>query len=284
MNRLLNKVFKFVTIIVITLACGEIGVRAYTAVQYPHKYGKWNIVEKVRNSYRPFRTFGSNHYVSKNDKLSISSRHREHYPFKKDKDTYRIVCLGGSTTENLSVFRHTGKHYPLLLQERLSKEYPDKNIEVINVGNSSYTTAHSLILLELDVISWNPDLVILSHNYNDLATGYWDDEFRVDYSHKFLYEFYNPIMRLTTLNVILQNSALYSILWEKFSRFRVGPKQFKEKSRGELPSEISMDVFKRNLQSFIAISKANNIDVILGSQPLNVDKKNIREIYPAIAV
>lgn len=278
----ITEIFKLLFLILIILICFEIGMRAYIAIRYPEKYGKWNIVEQARKGYRPFRTFGIDHYVEQNGRLYICSRHLELYPFEKGENTYRIVCCGGSTTENMSSFNLTGKHYPLLLQEKLRQRFRDKTIEVINVGNSSYTTAHSLILLELDIISWKPDLVILSHNYNDLVTGYWDERFRVDYSHKFLYDFYNPLERLTLFNILFQNSALYGMLWEKFSRFRVGPKDIKQKSRSNLPRSISIEIFSRNLQSFIAIAKSNGIEVILGNQSIYPDKKTFLEFAPRL--
>jgi lysophospholipase L1-like esterase len=282
MKKKMTRIFKLLFLILITFAFFEIGVRAFIAIKYPEWYGKWNIVKQARKGYRPFRIFGVDHYVDKNGQLYISSRHKELYPFLKNKNTYRIVCLGGSTTENSNAVNRIGKHYPLLLQERLRKTLKHNDIEVINVGNSSYTTIHSLILLELDIISWKPDLVILSHNYNDLATGYWDKEFKVDYSHKFLYYFYNPLERITFFNLLFQNSALYGTLWHKFSRFRVGPKHIKQKSRGNKPSQISIDIFRRNLHSFITIAKANGIDVILGNQPIYPDRDTFLKFAPRL--
>ena len=55
---------------------------------------------------------------------------------------------------------------------------------VISVASSAYATPHSLTLLSLDVLSWDTDLVILSHNINDLQAAYMPG-FKPDYSHKY---------------------------------------------------------------------------------------------------
>ncbi|ETX06172.1 MAG: hypothetical protein ETSY2_18725 [Candidatus Entotheonella gemina] len=113
----------------------------------------------------------------------IASRYQELYPLEKPSGTFRIVAFGGSTTANVQAMRSQTPHYPLLLQTQLRRTLARNDIEVINVGNPSYATPHSLILLAFDVLSWQPDLVILSHNINDLTALYWPD-FTFDYSNK----------------------------------------------------------------------------------------------------
>ncbi len=209
----------------------------------------------------PFRTYGFPLYKQVNNVTHISSRHGELFPIPKPTNTYRIVVFGGSTTENSHVYDQTQMHYPLLLQSYLREELASDNIEVINLGMSGYATPHSLILLQLDVLSWDPDLVILSHNINDLLTSYWPN-FTYDYSHQYgtQHYFYN----ISLPNLIFQHSQLYWLV-----KFRLNPAhEMIRKPYGDALPKESLNVFKRNLKTFIAISKKNNVQVLLGNQPL----------------
>jgi hypothetical protein len=131
---------------------------------------------------------------------------------------------------------------------------------------SGYATPHSLILLELDVLSWDADLVILSHNINDLLAYYWPN-FTYDYSHKYgtQHYFYN----ISFPNLMLQHSQLYWTVKFSLRRIRldIGSEITRKPYGVDLPKEI-MGIFKRNLNTFVAISKQNNVQVLLGNQPL----------------
>ena len=61
----------------------------------------------------------------------------------KSDSTFRVLCLGGSTTLNGRL--QLTKRYPYLLHQLLAKQYPDKKIEVLNGGMDWYTTKHSII-------------------------------------------------------------------------------------------------------------------------------------------
>jgi len=63
----------------------------------------WRGRDRIHNQKPlvPFRTFGFDPYASDGaGGLAISSRWDERYPLEQAPDTYRIVCFGGSTTEN----------------------------------------------------------------------------------------------------------------------------------------------------------------------------------------
>lgn len=237
--------------------------------------GRFNLLPKNVKSVLPFRTFGFELYKSVNGVKYISSRHGELYPIKKPNGTFRIVVFGGSTTENKRSFKEAKIHYPLVLQSKLRESLDTKAIEVINVGYSAYATPHSLILFELDVLSWEPDMIIVSHNINDLSAAYWPD-FAFDYSNKYGNEFYSiPDYQslFTPSNVLFQHSRLYwfvhglmNDLNNKERRNESGKLQ--RKSYGNNPPQLAIDIFKRNLRSFVALAKENGIIVLLGNQPL----------------
>lgn len=79
---------------------------------------------------------------------------------------YRIVCLGGSTTYDDSVSDH--ETYPVRLEEALRAARPGRDIEVVNCGVPSYTTAETLASLAFLVLDLQPDALVLYEGINDL--------------------------------------------------------------------------------------------------------------------
>lgn len=159
-----------------------------------------------------------------------------------------------------------------LLRERLKRD----DIEVINVGNSAYATPHLLILLELDVIHWKPDLVILSENINDLTAQYFRD-FTFDYSNKYSHAYYTTpdyASRYTLPNLLFKNSRLYWFLKSKWEKVAINSeneerdKPIRRRSYGDAPSPVAARVFEQNLNSFIDLAKSRGIRVLLSTQPL----------------
>ena len=106
-------------------------------------------------------------------------RSREFYGSKKP-GSVRIVCVGGSTT--YGVRNPYEESYPFLLEQALRKRLPEQDIEVINAGLISATSAETLHRILFKVIPLEPDIVIVYHGFNDLVPRIADD-FKNDYSH-----------------------------------------------------------------------------------------------------
>ena len=90
----------------------------------------------------------------------------------KPPDTFRIVCLGASTTfsaevsSNQAVWTHR-------LQEKLQAAYPARRIEVINAAVGGYVAADNLKNLKHRILPLNPDLVIYYEANNEIV---WDTQ------------------------------------------------------------------------------------------------------------
>ena len=78
----------------------------------------------------------------------------------------RLVCLGGSTTYgDATDDDHT---YPVLLEQALRAARPGRDIEVINAGVLSYTTAETLASLAFRCLDLQPDVLVLYEGINDV--------------------------------------------------------------------------------------------------------------------
>ncbi|RXK55723.1 SGNH/GDSL hydrolase family protein [Oleiharenicola lentus] len=255
--------------IALTCLSLEIGIRVVDAKAGRGFFSSHRNLLLEATPLLPFRTFGFDQYQEVGGQRYISGRRGELYSFKKPPGVFRIVCFGGSTTEQRS---DEGVQYPLRLQQLLRERLGRDNIEVINLGFSAYATPHFLIQLELDVLSWEPDLLILSENINDLTASYFEN-FTPDYSNKYRHPFYSVPdyrSRFTRANVLFQDVQLYWIT-RAFVESRLFPPSridIRRASLGDQPLPEAQQVFERNLRSFVALARTNGIGVVLASQPL----------------
>ncbi len=83
----------------------------------------------------------------------------------KPEGVFRILCVGGSTTEEGPSIEKT---YPFLLGEKLRAAFPGKHIEVVNAGTSGMSTRrHAAKLAEY--FRLQPDVMIFYEGVNDAA-------------------------------------------------------------------------------------------------------------------
>jgi len=100
----------------------------------------------------------------------------------KQEDEFRILCIGGSTTEEGASNETT---YPSLMEGCLAQAFPDRKIEVVNAGISGISSDWHLLRIN-DYLKWEPDLVIIHVGVNDLWRQYnlkWAVNMLADYSH-----------------------------------------------------------------------------------------------------
>ena len=264
---MLRNVLGSMVVFVLFLGILELGVRLVDVAKgRGFDWGNRNLLLNQRPLV-PFRIFGFDPYAETDAGRVISSRWQEHYPLEKPPGTFRIVAFGGSTTEN----RVEDMHYPLRLQQMLRDRLGHDDIEVINVANQAYATPHALNLLLHHVVHWDPDLVILSHNVNDLTAAYFPG-FRSDYSNKYANEFFLPDHDnlYTASNVLFQNSQLYWFLVGRLAELetRMRPNRPILRERyGAEPPEEARAVFEHNVRSFVRYAQSHGIPVVIGSQP-----------------
>ncbi len=241
--------------LLVCLGLMEVGLRLYDLANGRSFFSAATII--------PYRIFGSEPYDRADGELRIRSHHGEIFPFAKPEDTVRIVTFGGSTSVNSAVFAEHGVHYSSLLQEHLNERFEGKRFEVITVANEAYATTHSITLLAFDVLSWDPDIVIISHNVNDLHASFFPD-FVPDYGNKYGHDYYSmPWLRHTCVNL-----RLCRTIRSRIEKAGLIAHPARRRSFGPEPAALVQEVFARNLESFALLAKDRGIGVVLGSQPL----------------
>jgi lysophospholipase L1-like esterase len=190
---------------------------------------------------------------------------------KKPEGTFRILCLGGSTT--FDPYNGAGTNWPLLLQEKLRAQFPRRRVEVLNAGVNGWSSAHSLTYFLFDGLSLEPDLVIVHHNVNDLSVNFHGTP-EPDYSNKYARPEWDPRPEAHTiaLDGLLGWSQAYLFLrlkaFQLLPRLRLRQVEVKPYDEGlGLPAAV---YFRRNLDSICAVASAHGVRVALGLQPEDI--------------
>jgi lysophospholipase L1-like esterase len=169
-------------------------------------------------------------------------------------NTFRIICLGGSTTEYKD--GHNAG-WPERVEKLLQNSLNNSNIRVYNQGRQWYTTLHTMIHYQTNIRPHRPDVIIIMHTINDLLHNadfsyFSHSPFRDDYGH-----FYGPLNRILPHNnledFIINN---FRFFWYSKPREPVTQKVFP----GLLP-------FRRNLEAIITLALEDNTKVVLLTQP-----------------
>jgi tetratricopeptide (TPR) repeat protein len=89
---------------------------------------------------------------------------RETFAVQKSAQTFRIFCLGGSTTFGNPYDRRT--YFGSWLQAYLEEVAPQRNWEIINCGGISYASYRVALLTE-ELVHYQPDLFIIYTGHNE---------------------------------------------------------------------------------------------------------------------
>jgi lysophospholipase L1-like esterase len=88
------------------------------------------------------------------------------YIIPKPANTYRILVLGDSFTWGIGLTLE--ETLPKQLEKRLIGASVNKNIEVINASIPGFNTVQELLLLKEKGLKYDPDMVLLIYNLNDI--------------------------------------------------------------------------------------------------------------------
>jgi len=158
------------------LVLAELGTRLYLTQLAPRAtFERYATVEALRASEGFTPRFLRHYYLGYAPTPGYAAGANRHNALgyrgpevqrEKPPGTYRIVCLGGSTTYGAKVEDYRAA-YPFQLQELLRTAGVD-HVEVINAGVHGWTSWETLINFQFRVLELEPDLVVVHHAINDL--------------------------------------------------------------------------------------------------------------------
>jgi len=195
---------------------------------------------ELSSEYHPFLQLSPKAFVPKSS--------------NSEKACFRVFCLGGSTTE-FKDSKNIG--WPERLERLLQARFPNRNIEVYNLGRQWYTIQHTLINYMINLRQHKPDVIIVMHAINDLLINadfsyYSSGPFSDDYRH-----FLGPLTDLVKKKNLMKTiTSFFRNTWFCAPKSVVLSKEFP----GLVP-------FERNMKTLISFAKAENVGVILMTQP-----------------
>jgi lysophospholipase L1-like esterase len=235
---------------------------------YPHPYMGFVLVPGAERS---------DGFTARTNSLGFRGPDR---PAAKPEGTYRIFCLGGSTTYGTGVMGHEGT-YPAQLERLLREQAPDGvTYEVWNCGVSGYNTAESLINLQLRLFEFEPDAIVVYHAAND-ARPVQARGFRPDYAH--LRRAWVSTHISSTERFLLRTSRIYAWLARGTDPERqlsaLSQYLFVPGYRGRhVPSSVMVNepgvqVYLRNLRHMVVLARANGVEPVLSTFAICPSKK-----------
>jgi lysophospholipase L1-like esterase len=184
----------------------------------------------------------------------------------------RIVCIGGSTTQDVTAFMEERTTYPSELQRLLNEALgpsSDVVVETINAGFAAHSSLHSLVLLETEILDLHPDLLIVYHNINDLMVNYFPGSTSPAYANAFLNPYFLPPELTAERSTIWDHSRLYA--WGRDGMRRV---LWYRVQYTDEPVELRhAEVFRTNLRNLCAVAHANGIRTMFGEQAMAADQE-----------
>ncbi|MGV6826873.1 MAG: SGNH/GDSL hydrolase family protein [bacterium] len=200
---------------------------------------------------------------------------------QKPPSTFRIVAMGGSTT--YGILLPQGKDYPRQLESKLKSLLNTNDLEVINAGLVSATTAETLHRLYTEILPLQPDMVIIYHGFNDLVPRMFD-HYSADYYH---------FRKIPTADgSFLDSSYLYRLalraLWPTrfYENFNLPAHTWKLENLPDSDNDrvanfdaAGSEVFSQNIQHIINVLRANRVKVVLATFAF---EPAARHWYPAM--
>ncbi len=102
-------------------------------------------------------------------KVPVPNLYPQTFTYEKSPKTFRIFCLGGSTTAGFPY--EMTVPFPQQLKFMLQENQPDKNFEVINLGLSAINSFTVLDWLP-EILGHDPDLVLIYMGHNEFYGAY----------------------------------------------------------------------------------------------------------------
>jgi lysophospholipase L1-like esterase len=86
---------------------------------------------------------------------------------RKDKDIYRILCIGDSSTYGVGASDVNKFSYPSQLQKIFNENLPNRKFNVVNLGIPGINSSQVLNRFRSYLSKYNPDLVVVMIGIND---------------------------------------------------------------------------------------------------------------------
>lgn len=196
----------------------------------------------VRIPEEKFETLEHKEYLLRSDKDGIIKP-----SFINDNPDLQLFFLGGSTTECETVDEEF--RFPYLVGRQLEEKLNIK-VNSDNAARSGNNSLHSINILINKLLPYNPDVVVMMHNVNDLSALVYEGSY------------WNQNKTIAPIDCVLKNEKA------KIANDQWKASVWKDKVLNSTKEQdFLVEKFAANLKLFINICKSRNIIPVLMTQP-----------------
>ncbi len=223
---------------------------------------------------------GKDYFASHN--VGVPEPYEEIFEVRKSPQTFRVFCLGESTMYGYPFPSNITA--PRFLKDRLTTLFPDKNIEVINLGIPAVSSSVVLDLVK-QVVRYNPDLLIIYSGHNEFYGTYGVASTEYVGYNKSILDFYLQVRKL----------KIISLMREGINQFRTSFSSHEPQTRkatflermvqdryivyGSSKYNRAKQLFQKNLSEMASIASKNNIAICFSTLV-----SNLKDQYPFISM
>ncbi len=265
-----KRIFLLITILFpfILLLCVEIGLRIF-------QYGSENdLVKKTvvhGNEYYTINPAIGKRYFDP-DKYFVPQVYSGNFEIIKSSNTFRVFVLGESTPAG---FPYQYNATPTrILQKQLEILFPEKNIEVINVGLTG-TNSYTVLDFIDELVHYQPDAFIVYSGQNEFYGALGAASTNSIGSERWMIRLYQSLQNLKTFLLLEKSiSSASRFLFGSNSTAYSGTLMQQLANDKAIPfhSNIysgAIESYEKNIFQTVQIAKENNIPIILSTLVTN---------------
>ena len=200
----------------------------------------------------------------------------------KPPGTFRIFCLGGSTTAGFP-YGPVGA-FPSFLADRVTSLFPEKSIEVINLGVTA-TNSFTVADIMREIGAYEPDLVIVYDGHNEFYGALGVSSRESIGQSRWITKTYLRLIHSKVFLLLRDLTAGITRLGADAASDDPGGTMMEKLARGQYVAyrspayDRALDIFKENLAEIAADARDSHVPLILGTQV-----SNLRDLPPFFSV
>jgi tetratricopeptide (TPR) repeat protein len=197
----------------------------------------------------------------------------DYFLVPKPADTYRIFCLGGSTTAGYP-FWYNGS-FSSYLRDRLRAMVPGMRIEVINVGMTA-TNSFTVLDMARDIMDFEPNLLVVYDGHNEFYGALGVASHESFHTPRWLTLLGLRALRFRTVLLVRDMAGTLLGLFSETDAPRPLGTMMEKLARGQyIPYGSTtywegVDIFRENVGGLADLCERHGVPLLLGTQVSNL--------------
>jgi len=191
----------------------------------------------------------------------------------KPDSTFRIFCLGGSTTAGFP-YSFVGS-FSTFLRDRLTAMFPEWKIEVINLGMTA-TNSFTVLDLARELVDYQPDLFIVYDGHNEFYGALGIASRESVFGSRWLTQLYLRLVHFRTFQLLRDLYVTFARWFGERHEHGEGGTMMERLARGQYIPYGSdtywkgYEIFEANVRELVALCRSHSMPLFLGAQVSNL--------------